>query len=204
MPPTPTRASANLARKPSLNKRLPPLADRTSLPHKLTGLSRQKLAREATAPDPDVRRCLAHFRLHVASMEWTSKNVTQQISSFEMEDDDEEEETNENEKEEEKKEEEQQQKQDANEEKKTDDAETPPQSETKPSTETLHVTFKIPPTSPPSPPGEEEEPSTEQPPASVSKEENLLERGRNCIEKSVQKTHFWSSTGQCIPVSIAS
>ena len=55
-------APAKLSANPSMNKRWPPLADRTSLPYKLTSLSRQKLAREATAPNPDIRRCLGHFR----------------------------------------------------------------------------------------------------------------------------------------------
>ncbi|RJE17694.1 hypothetical protein PHISCL_09968 [Aspergillus sclerotialis] len=200
MPPTPTRASANLARKPSLNKRLPPLADRNSLPHRLTGLSRQKLAREATAPDPDVRRCLAHFRLHVASIEWTNKNVTNQISSFELEEDDDEEDRNEKEREDEKKEKEDEEKQHANEEKK-DDSNTPPQQES--SKDVLHVSFEVPPPTPPTP-TIENDPSTDQSSSSTSKEENALDRGRNCIEKPVQKKNFWSSTGQCVPVSIAS
>lgn len=197
MPPTPTRAAANLARKPSLNKRFPPLADRTSLPARLTGLSRQKLAREATAPDPDVRRCLAHFRLHVASVEWTNNDVNRQIGSIEMEDDDEdctgdEPQSNPNEEATEK---------NGNEEpikniEGGDSLQTPP-SQTQP--EVLHVSFEVQASAndaldPPITPCE--------PPSEPKKEEGLLERGRNCLE-NVQK-NFWSASGQCVPVSIAS
>lgn len=88
LPPT------NTTTKPStMNPRLPPLANKSSLTYKLTSLSKQKLAREATAPDPDIRRCLGHFRLHVMSMEWAQKEMTSRINSFELEDesDDEEE-----------------------------------------------------------------------------------------------------------------
>ncbi|CEN62294.1 hypothetical protein ASPCAL08931 [Aspergillus calidoustus] len=72
---------------PSTNKRLPPLADRSSLTYKLTNLSKQKLAREATAPDPDIRRCLVHFRLHCRSIEWAQQEAATKITSFEFEDD---------------------------------------------------------------------------------------------------------------------
>ena len=92
MPTRPTltkAASQDLPQRPQL-RRFPPLADRSSLGHKLTGLSRQKLAREATAPDPDVWRCLAHFRLHIVSTEWVSRDVSSRISSFEFEDEEDE------------------------------------------------------------------------------------------------------------------
>ncbi|PLB43918.1 hypothetical protein P170DRAFT_480864 [Aspergillus steynii IBT 23096] len=75
-----------------MNPRLPPLANKSSLTYKLTSLSKQKLAREATAPDPDIRRCLGHFRLHVMSMEWAQKEMTTRINSFELEDESDEEE----------------------------------------------------------------------------------------------------------------
>ncbi|KAI9041637.1 uncharacterized protein KD926_006711 [Aspergillus affinis] len=75
-----------------MNPRLPPLANKTSLTYKLTSLSKQKLAREATAPDPDIRRCLGHFRLHVMSMELAQKEMTTRINSFELEDESDEEE----------------------------------------------------------------------------------------------------------------
>lgn len=193
IPPTPTRAAVNLARKPSLNKRFPPLADRSSLPHRLSGLSRQKLAREATAPDPDVRRCLAHFRLHVASIEWTSKDVNRQISSFELEEeDDDEEDKNENEDEDEN--EKRNLKHDQNDKggshgKADDHTVQPPPSQASP-IEVLHVSFEV-----------NDALAQQSPP---SKEEGLLERGRSCIEKTVQKKHFWSTSGQCVPVRIAS
>ncbi|PKY07590.1 hypothetical protein P168DRAFT_98560 [Aspergillus campestris IBT 28561] len=67
------------------NKRWPPMADKTSLPFRLTTLSKQKLAREATAPDPDIRRCLCHFRLHVMSVEMAQKDMTTRINSFDLE-----------------------------------------------------------------------------------------------------------------------
>lgn len=47
-----------------------------ALPDKLTATSKEKLAREATAPDPDLRRCVAHFRLHCVSVQSTEKPRT--------------------------------------------------------------------------------------------------------------------------------
>ncbi|KAG0155310.1 hypothetical protein Pdw03_1678 [Penicillium digitatum] len=72
------------------NKRWPPMANRNALPYKLTHLSKEKLAREATAPDPDLRRCVAHFRLHCGSVSWTENDMKSRISSFDFEDTDEE------------------------------------------------------------------------------------------------------------------
>ncbi|KAL4997154.1 hypothetical protein BDV10DRAFT_170449 [Aspergillus recurvatus] len=71
----------------TMNKRFPPLADRSSLSYKLSNLSKQKLAREATAPDPDIRRCLHHFRMHCLSVEWAQQETASKITSFEFEDD---------------------------------------------------------------------------------------------------------------------
>ncbi|KAJ5946487.1 hypothetical protein N7454_003326 [Penicillium verhagenii] len=67
------------------NKRWPPMANRNALPYKLTVISKEKLAREATAPDPDLRRCVAHFRLHCGSVLWTENDMKSRISSFEFE-----------------------------------------------------------------------------------------------------------------------
>ncbi|CAI7588471.1 unnamed protein product [Penicillium glandicola] len=72
------------------NKRWPPMANRNALPYKLTHMSKEKLAREATAPDPDLRRCVAHFRLHCGSVSWTENDMKSRISSFDFEDTDEE------------------------------------------------------------------------------------------------------------------
>lgn len=74
------------------NKRWPPMANRNALPYKLTHMSKEKLAREATAPDPDLRRCVAHFRLHCGSVLWTENDMKSRISSFDFEDTDEEDE----------------------------------------------------------------------------------------------------------------
>ncbi|KAJ5218539.1 uncharacterized protein N7498_000638 [Penicillium cinerascens] len=74
------------------NKRWPPMANRNALPYKLTVISKEKLAREATAPDPSLRRCVAHFRLHCGSVLWTENDMKSRISSFEFEETDEEDE----------------------------------------------------------------------------------------------------------------
>lgn len=66
------------------------MANRNALPYKLTHISKEKLAREATAPDPDLRRCVAHFRLHCGSVSWTENDMKSRISSFDFEDTDEE------------------------------------------------------------------------------------------------------------------
>lgn len=68
------------------------MANRNALPYKLTHLSKEKLAREATAPDPDLRRCVAHFRLHCGSVMWTENDMKSRISSFDFEETDEEDE----------------------------------------------------------------------------------------------------------------
>ncbi|KAI9928815.1 hypothetical protein ASPWEDRAFT_346482 [Aspergillus wentii DTO 134E9] len=215
-------APASLSKNPNMNKRWPPLADKTSLPFKLTALSRQKLAREATAADPDIRRCLGHFRLHCTSMEWAQKDMTSRINSFDLEDDteseDEEEETK-NERQaklnvfvqqkskEEKKEsststktettntttpaepeprQQQQQQQEEKQEQNNSMAKEPTSTETE-----IHVQFEVP-ARPPSPNSAEKD-----------KENGLLEKGRSCLEKTVQRKHFWPSPGQCLPVRIS-
>lgn len=88
--PKPSHAVPLLQNK--TNKRWPPMANRNTLPYKLTVISKEKLAREATAPDPCLRRCVAHFRLHCGSVEWTEKEMKSRISSFEFEETDEEDE----------------------------------------------------------------------------------------------------------------
>ncbi|KAJ5201384.1 uncharacterized protein N7498_006047 [Penicillium cinerascens] len=52
------------------------MANDNALLYKLTATSKEKLAREATAPDPDLRRCVAHFRLHCFSVQSTEKPCT--------------------------------------------------------------------------------------------------------------------------------
>ncbi|RAL11426.1 uncharacterized protein BO97DRAFT_406106 [Aspergillus homomorphus CBS 101889] len=183
-----TSSSPLSSNNPSMNKRWPPLADKTSLPYKLTTLSRQKLAREATAPDPDIRRCLGHFRLHCRSMEWAQKDMSTRINSFEMEDDESEDEED---------------REDENK-KLFDDRKDEDQTSIKPAstepadkatseleTTTVHVSFHV---STPSAADKEKE---------KEKEGGLLEKGRNCLEKTVQRNHFWPSPGQCLPVRIA-
>ncbi|KAB8271826.1 hypothetical protein BDV30DRAFT_138834 [Aspergillus minisclerotigenes] len=176
---------------PSMNKRWPPLADKTSLPYKLTTLSRQKLAREATAPDPDIRRCLGHFRLHVISMEWAQKDMTTRINSFELEDDESEEEEEDSkrddaqEKDSDESDSTEEEKEDS-ETKAKDGTATDAPSDKEPVQVTFTVSFDQSAPSPPSP--------------SDEKEQGLLEKGRNCLEKT---KHLWQSPAQCIPVRIA-
>lgn len=203
-------APAKLSANPSMNKRWPPLADRTSLPYKLTSLSRQKLAREATAPNPDIRRCLGHFRLHCSSMEWAQKDMTTRINSFELEDDSEDEEEEEQQ---------QQEKQlpligaddeNKNKIKQRKDDEDEEGSDKK----ELHVRFQIevkspPPPAPSSPTPQQSSPSSSQtstspsPSNNDSEKDGLLEKGISCIEKTVQRKNFWPTPAQCLPVRIA-
>lgn len=208
---TPAKFSAT---NPSMNKRWPPLADKTSLPYRLTSLSRQKLAREATAPNPDIRRCLGHFRLHCSSMEWAQKDMTTRINSFELEDDDEEEEE-ENEQEQQKQGEEQlallaspeEAKNKIRSRKDDEDEEGAGKKE-------LRVQFHISVTPSTPTPASTASPSPSQSPAPSSKEssddsekikekDGILEKGISCLEKTVQRSHFWPTPGQCIPVRLA-
>ncbi|GIK02828.1 hypothetical protein Aspvir_006890 [Aspergillus viridinutans] len=182
--------AVTLSTTPSMNKRWPPLADKTSLPYKLTTLSKQKLAREATSPDPDIRRCLGHFRLHCTSMEWAQRDMTSRINSFDLDSDSEDEEE-------------------------THDDEVPDElapevveppvekdniititeSSAKEET-TLHVSFEVVPDVPASAPT----PATS---TTEQEKESLLEKGRSCLEKTVQMKHFWPARGPCLPVRIA-
>ncbi|KAL4796356.1 hypothetical protein BDV19DRAFT_360797 [Aspergillus venezuelensis] len=185
----------SLSSKPSpanLNKRLPPMADRSSLSYRLTNLSKQKLAREATAPDPDIRRCLGHFRMHVLSVEFAQQEMATKITSFEFEDDSE-------------SEDEEAQTQEptkkftaaatatatttAEPEVEVEvETESPSEIEsTKETDQTIHVHFEV---HTPSPLSEEKD-----------KDAGIVDKGRRCIEKA--QTGFWSSPAQCIPVRIA-
>ena len=204
-------APAKLSANPSMNKRWPPLADRTSLPYKLTSLSRQKLAREATAPNPDIRRCLGHFRLHCLSMEWAQKDMTTRINSFELEDDSEDEEEEDQQQQEEKQlpliGADDENKNKIKQRKDDEDEEGSDKKE-------LHVRFQIevkspPPPAPSSPTPQQSSPSSSQTSTSPSPSDNdsekdgLLEKGISCIEKTVQRKNFWPTPAQCLPVRIA-
>lgn len=220
---TPAKFSAT---NPSMNKRWPPLADKTALPYRLTSLSRQKLAREATAPNPDIRRCLGHFRLHCSSMEWAQKEMTTRINSFELEDDDEDEE------EECEKEEQKQQKQlpllgpHDEEEKNKIKGRKDDEDEEGSGKKELHVQFHIAVTpsepKPKSPSHSQSSPSPSAPssqstssssptssyaPSDESErdkeKDSLLEKGISRLEKTVQRRHFWPTPGQCMPVRIS-
>lgn len=92
-PKSPSPARAVPLFQKNAGKRWPPMANRNTLPYKLTVISKEKLTREATAPDPNLRRCVAHFRLHCGSVEWTENDMKSRISSFEFEETDDEEET---------------------------------------------------------------------------------------------------------------
>ncbi|KAL4879561.1 hypothetical protein BJY04DRAFT_193711 [Aspergillus karnatakaensis] len=158
------------------NKRLPPLADRSSLSYKLTNLSKAKLAREATAADPDIRRCLSHFRLHVKSIEWAQQEAATKITSFEFETDDESEEET----------------------MKEDEQEEPmvlPSPEAKleqpevsvpaavSKDEQIHVHFEV-----------------VAPMSEKEKDAGIVDKGRRCLEKA---QGFGFSPAQCMPVRIA-
>lgn len=84
--PKPSRAEPLFHQK--TKTRWPPMANRDALPYKLTTISKEKLTREATAPDPDLRRCVAHFRLHCGSVLWTENDMKSRMSSFEFEETD--------------------------------------------------------------------------------------------------------------------
>ncbi|KAB8069097.1 hypothetical protein BDV29DRAFT_58664 [Aspergillus leporis] len=191
----PQKASSSplSSNNPSMNKRWPPLADKSSLPYKLTTLSRQKLAREATAPDPDIRRCLGHFRLHVISMEWAQKDMTTRINSFELEDDEsEEEEDSERDLKQAKldslkKESNAAEKESKDMETKAKEAANGNYDDKEAAQVTFTVTFDQ--ADPTSPSADKER-----------EEKGLLEKGRSCLEKT---KHFWPSPAQCIPVRIA-
>lgn len=208
---TPAKFSAT---NPSMNKRWPPLADKTSLPYRLTSLSRQKLAREATAPNPDIRRCLGHFRLHCSSMEWAQKDMTTRINSFELEDEDEDEEE-ENEQEQQKQEEQiallashdDEVKNKIRSRKDDEDEEGAGKKELRvqfhisvtPSTPTPSSTASPSPSQSPAPSSSESSEDTEK----TKEKDGILEKGISCLEKTVQRRNFWPTPGQCIPVRLA-
>ncbi|EAU38899.1 predicted protein [Aspergillus terreus NIH2624] len=208
---TPTKTTTPSPLSSGMNKRWPPLADKSSLPYKLTTLSKQKLAREATAPDPDIRRCLGHFRLHCMSMEWAQRDMTTRINSIELE--------SESESESEESEsddavsttvtvptpaaqvDEPGDSTDREEDGSSDDSDSaageeadhqPQQTEAEPK-DPGHVRFAVSfeKTSPPSLSSDDKE------------KEGLLEKGRNCLEKTVQRSsNFWPSPGPCMSVRI--
>ncbi|KAL2803314.1 hypothetical protein BJX63DRAFT_76798 [Aspergillus granulosus] len=191
LPEAPPLARGLSSTGPSTNKRLPPLADRSSLTYKLTNLSKQKLAREATAPDPDIRRCLVHFRLHCRSIEWAQQEAATKITSFEFEDDESEDEEAKGETAREEtsspvtitvtpSEPEAEQPEPVEE-----TLSTPSPKEEVEAEQTIHVHFEV-----VAPMSEDKE-----------KEAGIVDKGRRCLEKA-QKP-FWPSPGQCMPVRIA-
>ncbi|KAL4774963.1 hypothetical protein BDW60DRAFT_180877 [Aspergillus nidulans var. acristatus] len=186
----------------TMNKRFPPLADRSSLSYKLTNLSKQKLAREATAPDPDIRRCLHHFRMHCLSVEWAQQETASKITSFEFEDDSE----SEDEEAHPGKAEQLQQKLDSltpsltptptqtptepevqavNEAEAQAQAQPETPSPSKEADQTIHVHFEV---AAPAPLSEEKEKDAAG---------GIVDKGRRCLEKA------WPSPAQCMPVRIA-
>ncbi|KAJ5382927.1 hypothetical protein N7517_000838 [Penicillium concentricum] len=158
------------------NKRWPPMANRNALPYKLTHISKEKLAREATAPDPDLRRCVAHFRLHCGSVSWTENDMKSRISSFDFEDTDEEDDVDETK-------ELPILKNRAAKESPAEVAEQISKSKSEP------VATAAPPPSPASPPSPE------------NSEHGFLEKGRNCLEATSK--HLWTG-GSCIVSPMAS
>lgn len=188
----------------TMNKRFPPLADRSSLSYKLTNLSKQKLAREATAPDPDIRRCLHHFRMHCLSVEWAQQETASKITSFEFEDDSE----SEDEEAHQGKAEQLQQKLDSlspsltpaptpaptePEVQAVNEPESPPPP--KEADQTIHVHFEV------AAPASTSTSAAASAPLSDEKEKDaaggIVDKGRRCLEKA------WPSPAQCMPVRIA-
>lgn len=176
-----------------MNKRLPPLADRSSLSYRLTNLSKQKLAREATAPDPDIRRCLVHFRMHCRSVEWTQQEMATKITSFEFEDDSESEDEDHTQSEQQQQQQQQMiesissrnavSKDNAVVESQTEVSSTKPVKDA----EQIHVHFEV-----VAPVSEEKE-----------KDAGLVDKSRRCLEKAQKPAGFWPSPAQCMPVRIA-
>ncbi|KAJ5794119.1 hypothetical protein N7457_000718 [Penicillium paradoxum] len=157
------------------NKRWPPMANRNALPYKLTHMSKEKLAREATAPDPDLRRCVAHFRLHCGSVLWTENDMKSRISSFDFEDTDEEDEMDE-----------------------MKNTELPVLKNRAPANETpVQVAEQI--SRNPQPVAVAAPPAVAAPASSPSPENSsehgFLEKGRNCLEATSK--HLWTG-GSCI------
>lgn len=157
-------------------KRWPPMANRNALPYKLTHLSKEKLAREATAPDPDLRRCVAHFRLHCGSVMWTENDMKSRISSFDFEDTDEEDEMDD-----------------------MKNAELPmpkiraPANEPQIEITNQQISISTEPVAVP--------PPTASPPSPEHSPENgFLEKGRNCLEATSK--HLWTG-GSCMVSPIA-
>ncbi|PLN81480.1 hypothetical protein BDW42DRAFT_168762 [Aspergillus taichungensis] len=203
---------------PNTNKRWPPMADKTSLPFRLTTLSKQKLAREATAPDPDIRRCLCHFRLHVMSVEMAQKDMTTRINSFDLESESESED------------------EDAGNHKKNHVSGTPavPEPSSKKDDKldsgagdaekdsAIHVHFEVSFEQSANTSTEQSANTFKEQSANMSKElsqsqtqqapppsqttgkesdpDGLLEKGRNCLEKT---KNLWPSPGQCLPIQIS-
>jgi hypothetical protein len=48
---------------------------------RLSVISKEKLEREATAEDPDLRRCVAHFRLHCVLVRWAENIIRSHLDS---------------------------------------------------------------------------------------------------------------------------
>lgn len=182
----PESLTSKAASAPAINKRLPPLADRSSLSYKLTNLSKQKLAREATAPDPDIRRCLGHFRMHCMSVEFAQQEMATKITSFEFEDDSE-----------------------------SEDEEVPtPAEEQKEIESSTTTTVTVTPA--PTPVEPEVQVEVVESPAKDAeqdiqvhfevisdekdKDAGLVDKSRRCLEKA----QIWPSPAQCMPVRIAS
>lgn len=157
------------------NKRWPPMANRNALPYKLTHLSKEKLAREATAPDPDLRRCVAHFRLHCGSVMWTENDMKSRISSFDFEDTDDEDEMED-----------------------MKNAELPVlKSRTPPAESKVEITKESESPSP-EPVAVAAAPATQ--PSPEHSEHGFLEKGRNCLEATSK--HLWTG-GSCMVGPIA-
>jgi hypothetical protein len=74
----------------SLNPRIPPIARQSVsiLPCRIAIISRDKLRKETSTKNPDLRRCVAHNSLLRRSMEEAHHNIRKRMASLRFEDDD--------------------------------------------------------------------------------------------------------------------
>ncbi|RHZ46585.1 uncharacterized protein CDV56_101933 [Aspergillus thermomutatus] len=72
------------------NPRIPPIARQSVsiLPCRIAIISRDKLKKEASTKNPDLRRCVAHNSLLRRSMEEAHNNIRNRMAPFRFEDDD--------------------------------------------------------------------------------------------------------------------
>ncbi|OJJ68846.1 hypothetical protein ASPBRDRAFT_46123 [Aspergillus brasiliensis CBS 101740] len=72
------------------NTRIPPMARRSvsPFPCRMAVLSRDKLQKEASTKNPDLRRCLAHHTLLNRSLEAAQQDVRRRMAAFHLDEED--------------------------------------------------------------------------------------------------------------------